>query len=41
MQLILAIELVLLTLFLIKAGIANLKRDLLRPPARHDDTGEQ
>jgi len=41
MQFILAIELALLALFLVKTGIANLKRDLLRPPVRHDDTGER
>jgi hypothetical protein len=41
MQLILAIELALLTLFLVKIGIANIKRELLRPPVRRDDTDEQ
>jgi hypothetical protein len=41
MQLILVIELAFLTLFLIKAGIAGIKRDLLRLPVRRDDTDEQ
>lgn len=38
MQLFLAIELVLLALFVLKAAIANIERNLLRPPIRHDAT---
>lgn len=39
MQLVLAVEVALLALFLVKACIANIERDLLRPPpVGYDDT---